>query len=479
VADPSAQVRRECAIALHHNSAADAPKLWAALAEEYDGKDRWYLEALGIGADQQEDKFFDAWLTTVGGHWNTLAGRDIVWRSRASQSADLLAEIIKNESTSESQRARYFRAFDFIKSSEKKTALLTLLTASAPPDVVSETVSRLGRAEFNSNPSVKAAVLAAVKAARGTAAFVQLVREFALPGENAALLDTAVRHPSEGFGVDAMRLVLSSGDLAGLHALLESTNAESLRAIEAVGNTRQNEATSLLLPLVTAADRDTAAHRQAVRSLAQTREGTEALLQMAQDNKLPNDVKFTATTVLNQVRWPNLKAQAAKLLPLPQGRNTETLPPVNELVRRRVDLAHGAAVFARPESTCTTCHRINDKGGEVGPALSEIGDKLAKDAIYEAILDPSASIAFGFDAWQITLKSGDDLEGLIVSETADEVLLKDAKAIATHVKKGDIATRRKLKTSLMPVGLQQTMSTQDLVDLVGYLSSLKKNVSAK
>ena len=66
-----------------------------------------------------------------------------------------------------------------------------------------------------------------------------------------------------------------------------------------------------------------------------------------------------------------------------------------------------------------------------------------------------------------------------MSETADEVLLKDAKAIATHVKKGDIATRRKLKTSLMPVGLQQTMSTQDLVDLVGYLSSLKKNVSAK
>jgi putative heme-binding domain-containing protein len=231
--------------------------------------------------------------------------------------------------------------------------------------------------------------------------------------------------------------------------------------------------------MVTAPDRDTAVHRQAVRSLAQTREGTEALLQLAQDNKLPNDVKFTATTVLNQARWPALKAQAAKLLPLPQGRNTETLPPVNELVRRRADLARGAAVFARPESTCTTCHRVNDKGGEVGPALSEIGDKLAKDAIYEAILDPSASIAFGYDAWQVTLKSGDEIEGIIVSETEEELLIKDAKAIATRLKKADIATRRKLKTSLMPTGLQQTMSTQDLVDLVGYLSSLKKNISAR
>ena len=225
VDDPSASVRRECALALRHNSSAEAPKLWAALAEEHDGKDRWYLEALGIAADRQEDKYFDAWLSAVGGHWNTLAGRDIVWRSRATQSASLLAAIIKDENTPEGQRARYFRAFDFIKGPEKKAALLTLLAAPASPDVVTETVSRLGRGEFSSNPAVKAAVLAAVASARGTATFVQLVTEFGLQGQNAALLETAVRHPSEGFGVEAMRLVLASGDLNGLHALLESTNS--------------------------------------------------------------------------------------------------------------------------------------------------------------------------------------------------------------------------------------------------------------
>ena len=175
----------------------------------------------------------------------------------------------------------------------------------------------------------------------------------------------------------------------------------------------------------------------------------------------------------------NSRPRRPSILPLPQGRNTETLPPVNELIRRRADTARGAAVFARPESSCTTCHRVNDQGGDVGPALSEIGDKLAKDAIFEAILDPSASIAFGYDAWQVTLKSNDEIEGIIVSETDAELLIKDAKAIATRVKKSDIAARRKLKASLMPVGLQQTMSTQDLVDLVGYLSTLKKNISAK
>jgi putative heme-binding domain-containing protein len=313
---------------------------------------------------------------------------------------------------------------------------------------------------------------------RGTPEFVNLVRDFHLQAQNAALLEVAVKHPAEESGVEAMRLVLASGDLSQIHELLESTNSAAVRAVEAVGNTRESDGTPLLLPLVTAADRDTAIRRQAVSSLAQTKEGAADLLQLARDGKLPNDVKFTATTVLNQVRWKTLKGEAAQLLPLPRGRNTEPLPPVTELLKRTADVAHGATVFARPESACMTCHRVNDKGVDLGPALSEIGDKLAKDAIYEAILDPSASIAFGYDAWEITLKSGDEAGGIIVSETADELLIKDAKAIATRIKKQDIASRRKLKTSLMPADLQKTMSTQDLVDLVGYLSSLRKSPSA-
>jgi putative membrane-bound dehydrogenase-like protein len=56
--DKDPQVRRECALALHHNKAPEAAALWTTLAKQYDGKDRWYLEALGIGADKQWDKFF-------------------------------------------------------------------------------------------------------------------------------------------------------------------------------------------------------------------------------------------------------------------------------------------------------------------------------------------------------------------------------------------------------------------------------------
>jgi putative membrane-bound dehydrogenase-like protein len=475
VHDPSAQVRRECAIALRHNSSSEAPSLWAALARQHDENDRWYLEALGIGADRQEDRYFEAWLAAVSDHWDTPAGRDIIWRSRAPKSAPFLATIIKDPNTPVAERPRYFRAFDFIKGPEKKAALISLLGSTPAPDVVTEAVSRLDRSDYESNPAVKTAVVAALDSVKGTGDFVNFVREFHLTGQNSELLDIALKHPGEESGVEAARLVLGSGDAGQLQRILQGTNDDAGRLAEALGNTRENDAAPMVLPLVTAENAPATVHKQAVRALAQTQPGAEALLRLAREDKLPGDAKFVAANALNQVRWPELKAEAARVLPLPAGKNTQPLPPLSELLRRRGNKANGAAVFARPEVGCATCHRINGKGGEVGPGLSEIGDKLAKDAIYEAILDPSASIAFGFDAWDITLKNGDEAGGIIVSETEDEIVVKDAKAIATHIKKSDIAKRRKLKTSLMPLGLQQTMSTQDLVDLVGYLSSLRKN----
>jgi hypothetical protein len=126
--DSSAQVRRDCAIALRHNHSPDAPKLWATLASQHDGNDRWYLEALGMGADKQWDSFLDAWLAVVGDKWNAPAGRDIVWRSRAKKTAGLLVKIISDKSLSATDRDHYFRSFDFISGPEKDAALVELLT---------------------------------------------------------------------------------------------------------------------------------------------------------------------------------------------------------------------------------------------------------------------------------------------------------------------------------------------------------------
>ena len=93
VKDPAPEVRREVAIALRHEQSPRAAALWADLAAQHDGKDRWYLEALGVSADKQWDRYFGAWLDKVGDGWNTPAGRDIVWRARSSRALPLLEKL--------------------------------------------------------------------------------------------------------------------------------------------------------------------------------------------------------------------------------------------------------------------------------------------------------------------------------------------------------------------------------------------------
>ena len=125
VDEPSPQVRRECAIALHGSKDPAAPELWAELAMKHDGKDRWYLEALGIGASGNDDACYQAWKARAGSNWNNTAGRDIVWRSRSKHACADLAEIVK--SLSADQHPRYMRAFDFHKGPEKDKALAAIL----------------------------------------------------------------------------------------------------------------------------------------------------------------------------------------------------------------------------------------------------------------------------------------------------------------------------------------------------------------
>jgi len=133
VYDPSAQVRRECALALRKNTSPEAASLWVSLAKQHTPSDRWNLEALGIGAQGQEDLFFDAWLKAVGDQWNTAVGREIVWRSRAKKAPALLVKLITEKTATQREKDRYLRALDFIKGPEKDAALLELVTAATKP----------------------------------------------------------------------------------------------------------------------------------------------------------------------------------------------------------------------------------------------------------------------------------------------------------------------------------------------------------
>lgn len=129
VQDPSAQVRREAALALHLNPSPAVPELWTALARQHDGSDRWYLEALGIGAEGRWDEVLPAWQTAIGGNVSSSAARDIIWRSRGNErTPGLVLASLRTPGTTAEVRARLLRALDFVSGPTKDAALLELLT---------------------------------------------------------------------------------------------------------------------------------------------------------------------------------------------------------------------------------------------------------------------------------------------------------------------------------------------------------------
>ncbi len=355
------------------------------------------------------------------------------------------------------------------------TGLESLAADSDEPQKITIAVEALTRMEnlnLDEKPAVKAAVNRVLAKTRGTPNFVKLVQHFQLTNQNAGLLEVAISNPKDESGVEAMRLLLASHDLSAVKDALQSTNAA--RLVEALGNTKEKQVVPLLTPLVTDESRPLEARRAAVRALAQTQDGAASLLALARAEKLPQNLQFIAATELNSARWPEIKSEAAKVLPLPAGQNAQPLPPVSELVKLNGDVAKGSEIFRRETVGCIKCHQVRGEGRDVGPALSEIGTKLPKEALYESILDPSAGISFGFEAWQVQLKSGDDAYGLKTSDTAEEIAIKDTNGIVTRYKRGEIASMQQMKISIMPAGLQMTMTTQELVDLVEYLASLRK-----
>lgn len=338
-----------------------------------------------------------------------------------------------------------------------------------------DALTRLEGINLDANPTMKERVLKVLDKTRGTPDFVRLVQHFQFKDQNAGLLEVALSQPSGESGVEAMRMILASGDNAVLKSTLEGANTtNALKAVEALGNTGSKDAMKLLLPLVSEPRHDAALRKQAVRALARTSDGAKALLTLAKESKLADDLKLTASSELNAARWPEVQAEAAKILPPLQGHNAQPLPPISELAKLKGDAVNGAKVFSRAAPGCANCHVVRGQGTELGPNLSEIGTKLGKDALFEAILDPSAGISFGFEAWTFTLKNDDEAYGLLASETADEVTLKNTGGIVTKIKKSDVATRQQSKLSIMPAGLQAGMTTQEFVDLVEFLSSLKK-----
>lgn len=455
--ESSPAVLREIALAMNYQPAEKAVPILVELANKYDGEDRWYLEAIGIGAIGKEEALLAAWEKS-GTNKNGKAGQMLRWRLKMEMPAqarlDEKLQVI----------GEWWAAGPFDGGPEGAAGdpLGTDFGPDASPAAIDTAATlkgvngkpvkweRIGTDRFEGDFDGLKWVDFNKFCQRHDVRTDQVVGYFA----------TAMVSPVE----QAAKLVLGSDD--GVRVWLngrEVFKADPTRAVrfpDDVVNVELQRGTNVLLVKLRQGD------------------GKGGLIAAVQAGKqkvaFSESLPAPARSASGADIIPGSTDAAAAAEEQPRTRDGEPLPPISELARLKGDPAAGAAVFANAEgANCIACHQIGNKGQMLGPPLSTIGQKLSKAQLYESILQPSAGILMGFENWVVRTKKGKIVSGLKTADTFDGITIKDTQGKYHDIAVDDIQKEVKQPVSIMPDGMSGTMTRQELVDLVEYLSTLR------
>jgi putative heme-binding domain-containing protein len=211
-------------------------------------------------------------------------------------------------------------------------------------------------------------------------------------------------------------------------------------------------------------------------ALAATREGGETLLEAISKGKASARLLQERVVVVRlevAASLPNVKERLTKL--------TAGLPPadakVNELLtaRRRSYLkakpnpTMGVAIY---EKHCANCHQIGGKGAKVGPQLDGIGLR-GLERLLEDTLDPNRNVDQAFRTTSLTLTSGKSVQGLLLREEGEVVVLADAQGKDVRIAKKEIEQRNVSPLSPMPANFHDLISEAEFHHLLAYLLAQK------
>ena len=149
-----------------------------------------------------------------------------------------------------------------------------------------------------------------------------------------------------------------------------------------------------------------------------------------------------------------------------------------ELASSVRSLSHGRSFGSAKQifevASCVACHRMNAVGLEIGPDLTKLDPKWQSAEILQEVLDPSKQINEKYFTYTFLLDSGKVVTGLVIEETSDNVTVIEnplANAEPLMLKKTEIESRQKSTVSIMPKGLLDKLTREEILDLIAYVSS--------
>lgn len=141
------------------------------------------------------------------------------------------------------------------------------------------------------------------------------------------------------------------------------------------------------------------------------------------------------------------------------------------------DLRRGAAVFEKAQ--CIKCHRHGSQGEAIGPDLTTAGQRFQRREILESVLFPSHAISDQYSSRTIVTTDGRTLTGIVAPAGQDATVILQPTGAKATVRNDDIAENVPSKQSAMPEGLFNTLSLEEIADLMAFLSRPPSDVAAQ
>lgn len=204
----------------------------------------------------------------------------------------------------------------------------------------------------------------------------------------------------------------------------------------------------------------------AIAAMARDKTGGEMLIGLANEKKLSQELIDEVSKHIFNNPDQAVRVLAGDYFKRPGAASTLSISRVTKMKGHALK---GQALF---QAKCSTCHRIDKEGNDIGPELTLINKKFGKSGLLDAIVNPSAGMAFGYESWLITKKDGSTVSGFLQSD-GETLGIKAIGGQLYSVKASEVASRKQFATSIMPDPSALGLSEQDLANISEYLLTLK------
>ncbi|KLU05072.1 hypothetical protein RISK_002834 [Rhodopirellula islandica] len=172
---------------------------------------------------------------------------------------------------------------------------------------------------------------------------------------------------------------------------------------------------------------------------------------------------------LTEHRYTKIRDRAVELLGAIDPDRAQVIeayrPAMEWLTQGKADADRGRVVFT---ANCAACHVLEGKGAVIGPDLTTLTNRSA-DALLTAIIDPSLAVEAKYQQYQVLLDDGRAYAGLLAEETATSLKLITADGKTHSLLRNEIELLQGSSVSMMPVGLEKEIGTQQMADLLLYI----------